>query len=99
VVHEPLAQLWDVSHIIRYCVTPLSIVQDHTVPLAAHGGGGTRVWVVSLIGKPEPRPVTLKSLDETYDLRWLNDHALVFDRIADVLLYKQSRIWKAVVPR
>jgi Tol biopolymer transport system component len=61
--------------------------------------GGTRVWVVSLIGKPEPRPVTLKSLDETYDLRWLDDHTLVFDRVADLLFYKQSRIWKAEVPR
>jgi hypothetical protein len=60
--------------------------------------GGTRVWVVSLIGKPEPRPVTLKSLDETYDLRWLDDHTLVFDRVADVLFYKLSRIWKAEVP-
>jgi Tol biopolymer transport system component len=27
--------------------------------------GGARVWVVSLNGKPEPRPITLKSLDET----------------------------------
>lgn len=61
--------------------------------------GGTRVWVVSVSGKPEPRPVTLKSLDETYDLGWLDDHTLVFDRVADVVFYKQSRIWKADVPR
>jgi Tol biopolymer transport system component len=61
--------------------------------------GGTRVWVVSLVGKPDPRPVTLKSLDETYDLRWLNDRTLVFDRVSDVLFYKQSRVWKATVPR
>jgi hypothetical protein len=60
--------------------------------------GGTRVWVVALSGKPAPRPITLKSLDETYDLRWLDDHALVFDRVADVPFYKQSRIWKAEVP-
>jgi hypothetical protein len=59
----------------------------------------TRVWVVSLIGKPEPRPVTLKSFDETYDLRWLDDHTLAFDRVADVLFCKQSRLWKAEVPR
>ena len=61
--------------------------------------GGTTVWVVSLIGKPEPRPVTPKSLDETYDLWWLADHTLVFDRVANVVFYKQSRIWKADVPR
>lgn len=59
--------------------------------------GGTRLWVVSLIGKTEPRPVTQKSLDETYDLRWLDDHTLVFDRVADVVLYRQARIWKAEV--
>jgi hypothetical protein len=54
--------------------------------------------VVALNGQPEPRPITLKSLDETYDLRWLDDHTLVFDRVADVPFYKQSRIWKAEVP-
>jgi hypothetical protein len=59
--------------------------------------GGTRVWVASLIDKREPRAATQKSLDETYDLRWLDDHTLVFDRVADVLFYKQSRIWKAEV--
>lgn len=60
--------------------------------------GGTRVWVVSLSGKPEPHPVTLRSPEETYDLRWLGDHALVFDRIADVLFFKDSRIWKVDIP-
>src|SRR6516162_6999789 len=60
--------------------------------------GGTLVWVVSLTGTPHWHPVTLRSPDETYDLRWLNDHTLVFDRVADVPLYKQSRIWKADVP-
>ena len=59
--------------------------------------GGTRVWVASLIDKRDPRAVTQKSLDETYDLRWVNDHTLVFDRVADVVFYKQSRIWKAEV--
>jgi Tol biopolymer transport system component len=61
--------------------------------------GGTQIWVVSVSGRPEPRPLTLESVDETYDLRWLNDHTLVFDRVADVLFYRQSRIWKADVPR
>jgi len=57
------------------------------------------VWVASLIDKREPRAATQTSLDETYDLRWLDDHTLVFDRVADVLFYKQTRIWKAEVPR
>jgi Tol biopolymer transport system component len=34
--------------------------------------GGTRIWLISLGGKPDPRSLTQKSLDETYDLRWLN---------------------------
>ena len=59
--------------------------------------GGTRIWVASLIGKLEPHAVTQKSIDETYDLRWANDHMLVFDRVADVVSYQQSRIWKAEV--
>jgi Tol biopolymer transport system component len=59
--------------------------------------GGTRIWVIPLTGKQEPRPVTPKSPDETYDLRWLGDHALVFDRVADVPFYQQSRIWKVDV--
>jgi hypothetical protein len=46
--------------------------------------GGTQVWVVSVTGKPEPHPVTVKSVDETYGLRWLDDHTLIFDRVADV---------------
>jgi hypothetical protein len=61
--------------------------------------GGTRVWIIPLGDKMEPRPVTQKSVDETYDLRWLGDHTLVFDRVADVVFYKQSRIWKAEIPR
>ena len=57
--------------------------------------GGTRIWVASISGKSEPWPVTMKNLDEIYDLRWLDDHTLVFDRVADVAFYSQSRIWKA----
>jgi Tol biopolymer transport system component len=61
--------------------------------------GGTQIWIAPLRGEMEPRPVTQKSVDETYDLRWLDDHTLVFDRVADVMFYRQSRIWKADVPR
>jgi hypothetical protein len=61
--------------------------------------GGTQIWIVPLRGEMEPRPATQKSVDETYDLRWLGDHTLIFDRVADVPFYKQTRIWKAGVPR
>jgi hypothetical protein len=37
VVQEPLAQLCDVSHMIRYCFPDSVIPQDHTVPVAAQG--------------------------------------------------------------
>jgi len=61
--------------------------------------GGTRLWVVSLRGKWSPLGVTQQNPDETYDLRWLDDRTLVFDRVADVMFYKQARIWKAEVAR
>jgi hypothetical protein len=61
--------------------------------------GGTRIWLVSTNGKPESHPVTEKSLDETYDLRWLGDDTVVFDRVADDVFYKQARIRRARVPR
>jgi len=61
--------------------------------------GGTRLWVVSFRGKWEPLGVTQQSPDETYDLRWLDHRTLVFDRVADVMFYKQARIWKAEVTR
>ena len=61
--------------------------------------GGTRIWVVPVSGHAEPRTMTEKSSDETYDLRWVDDHTLVFDRVGDVLFYKQARILKAEVTR
>jgi hypothetical protein len=61
--------------------------------------GGTRIWLVSLSGKPEPHPVTQKSLDETYDLRWLDDYTVVFDRVAEGVFYERARIWRTRVPR
>src|SRR5215469_5447650 len=38
--------------------------------------GGTGIWVVPVSGHPAPRSVTEKSSDETYDLRWLDDHSV-----------------------
>jgi hypothetical protein len=61
-------------------------------------GATEREFGCSRFAAPEPCPITLKSLDEVYDLRWLDDHALFFERIADVPFYKHSRICKAEVP-
>jgi hypothetical protein len=61
--------------------------------------GGTTIMVVSASAKSKPRPITLKNADEVYDLKWLNNGALVFDRVADEVFHQHARIWKAAVPR
>jgi hypothetical protein len=59
--------------------------------------GGTTIWVVAASAGSTPRAVTEKSEDETYDLKWLNNSTVVFDRIADEGFYKNARLWKATV--
>ena len=61
--------------------------------------GGTTIMVTSAIAGSTPRPVTMKNPDEVYDLKWLGNDTLVFDRVADEGFYKQARIWKVPVPR
>jgi len=60
--------------------------------------GGTTIMVVSTSTGSKPRPVTLKNSDEVYDLKWLNNGAIVFDRVADEQFYGHACIWKATVP-
>jgi Tol biopolymer transport system component len=63
--------------------------------------GNTIVWVIAAEARSTPHPVTQKSDDETYDLNWLNNNTIVFDRVANDLLYQRARIriWKANVTR
>lgn len=61
--------------------------------------GGTTILVVLASAGSEPRTVTLKNPDEVYDLKWLGNDTLVFDRVADEVFYRHARIWKATVPR
>jgi Tol biopolymer transport system component len=61
--------------------------------------GNSTIWVVSPVPGAQPRAVTQKDPDETYDLRWLNNEALVFDRIADESFYQHARLWETSVPR
>jgi Tol biopolymer transport system component len=61
--------------------------------------GGTTIMVVGTSGEPKPRAVTTKNPDEVYDLKWLNNDALIFDRVADDAFYQHARIWKVAVPR
>jgi WD40-like Beta Propeller Repeat len=60
--------------------------------------GGTTIMVVSTSTGSKSRPITLKNSDEVYDLKWLNNGDIVFDRVADELFYRHARIWKAAVP-
>jgi len=59
--------------------------------------GGTTIWVVPAFAGEVARPVTAKNQDEILDLKWLNNDALVFDRIADEPFYAHARIWKVAV--
>jgi hypothetical protein len=61
--------------------------------------GGTTILVVPASAGSRPCPITLKNPDEVYDLKWLNNGALVFDRVADEVFYQHARIWKVTVPR
>jgi len=61
--------------------------------------GGTTIWVVPASAGSTARPVTQKNQDEVYDLKWLSNNALVFDRLADEVFYRHARIWTAAVPR
>jgi Tol biopolymer transport system component len=61
--------------------------------------GSTTIWVARASGVSEPRAVTAKNQDEVLDLKWLNNDAVVFDRIADEPSYSYARIWKATVTR
>ena len=61
--------------------------------------GGTTIWVVPASAGSAARPVTQKNQDEVYDLKWLSNNTIVFDRVADEVFYKHARVWKAAVPR
>jgi hypothetical protein len=60
---------------------------------------GTTIMIVGASGAPKPRAATTKNPDEVYDLKWLNNDALIFDRVADDVFYQHARIWKVAVPR
>jgi hypothetical protein len=63
------------------------------------GGGNTPIWnctgiwVVGLGGSSQPRRLTGQTPSLTYDLRWLDNGHLVFDRIEEGFP-PRARIWK-----
>lgn len=60
--------------------------------------GGTTILVVSVSAGSKPHSVTAKNPDEVYDLKWLNNGELVFDRVAEEDLFQHARLWKVAVP-
>jgi Tol biopolymer transport system component len=58
--------------------------------------GGSSISVVPS-GGGKAVAITKPSDDETYDLRWLSNSSLVFDRIGDGLFNKGARIWTVPV--
>jgi len=54
--------------------------------------GGSSILVVPS-GGGEPVTITKPSDEETFDLRWLPDNSLVFDRIGEGLFNEGARIW------
>ena len=52
----------------------------------------TGIWVVGLEGSSPPRRLVGQTLSLTYDLRWLDNGHLVFDRIEEGLP-PRGRLW------
>ena len=61
--------------------------------------GGSTVWIVPVAGVSKARSVTQKNKDRTLSLRWLNNHQLVFDRIANEDFYKKAQLWKVDIAK
>jgi hypothetical protein len=59
--------------------------------------GGSIIWILPLAPQGKPTAVTEENPATTYDLRWTDSHALVFDRFGDKGLPKSPRIWKVSV--
>jgi hypothetical protein len=61
--------------------------------------GGTTLWVTSISPNSTAKPVTQKSPETTFTLRWLGNAKLLFDRATDDIAFNAShRLWTADVP-
>ena len=59
--------------------------------------GATVIWVLPGASMTNPIAVTSKNSDTTYDLRWLDNNSVVFDRLEDEPFPQHARLWKASV--
>jgi hypothetical protein len=57
---------------------------------------GSVLWVVPTKGGA-PTQITKPSENETYDLRWLTQDSLIFDRITEGMFNEHARIWTVQV--
>jgi len=58
--------------------------------------GASSLWIIPT-GGGTPTQITNPSADENYDLRWLTQDSLIFDRIREGLFNEQARIWTVSV--
>jgi hypothetical protein len=58
----------------------------------------TGIWIVDVQGESQPRRLTGPGVTSTYDLRWLDNQHLVFDRIEQLRLPK-AQLWMVAVDR
>jgi hypothetical protein len=59
--------------------------------------GGTIIWILPLAPGEKPSAVTQKHSATTYDLRWLGNDTLVFDRFDDEIFPSHTRMWRVSV--
>ena len=60
--------------------------------------GGTTIWVLTL-DRGKAAAVTDKNSGTTYDLRWMGNDTLVFDRFEDQVFPNNAHIWKVPARR
>lgn len=59
--------------------------------------GGSIIWILPLAPEGKSTAITQKNPATTYDLRWIGNHALVFDRFDDEVFPKSPRMWRVSV--
>jgi len=57
--------------------------------------GASGIWSVRLSDPGNPRRLAGSSAETTYNLRWLDNRAIVFDRLAERPIPPTVRLWKA----
>jgi len=59
--------------------------------------GDSIIWVLPLAPEGNPTAVTEKNPATTYDLRWMGNHSLVFDRFDDEVFHRHPRMLRVSV--